>query len=235
VRVYAIGDVHGRSDLLDQLLDAIGQDNAARPPSDTRLIFLGDLIDRGPDSAGVISRALSLKHGALRARFVLGNHEEVFLNALEGRPGAMRLLHQIGGRETLVSYGISEEEYRTATFEELTALAQVHVPQSHRAFLAEMDSHITLGSYLFVHAGIRPDVPLAQQAPSDMRWIREDFLRHRHPHSYVVVHGHSVVAGVEMHHNRIGIDTGAWSSGILTAIGLESSRRWIIDTANGLL
>ena len=208
-RVYAIGDVHGRSDLLDRLIAAIDADDAARGAAETMLIFLGDLVDRGPDSAGVVERAMALKAAGRRVRFIKGNHEEVFLTALAGHEGAMRFFVRIGGEETLASYGIAGAEYRDADFDGLTTLAQARVPEAHWAFLDGFEDQVEVGDYLFVHAGVRPGVPLDAQARSDLRWIREPFLGHEGDHGRVIVHGHTISAEVEERGNRIGIDTGA--------------------------
>lgn len=229
-RVYAIGDVHGRLDLLDALLARIDAEEAGAGPVRSTIIFLGDLIDRGPNSAGVVARALALEESGRAVRFIMGNHEEVFLAALEGREGAMRLFTRIGGEQTLGSYGIDEDAFLAASYDELVEQAQARVPAAHRAFLESFEDQIEVGDYLFVHAGIRPGVPLAEQAASDLRWIRDDFLNHAGEHGRIVVHGHTITEAVEERSNRIGIDTGAFASGRLTALGLEGSRRWFLTS-----
>jgi serine/threonine protein phosphatase 1 len=229
VRVYAIGDIHGRLDLLDRLLRMIDEDDAAREPARTELIFLGDLVDRGPDSVGVIERLLALSETG-RVRYLMGNHEEVFLRAVGGDLRALRFLVRIGGRETLLSYGVSEQEYRGLDFDELMALLQEKVPPSHVAFLSAFENMIEVGDYLFVHAGLRPGIAVEDQKTSDLCWIREDFLSHRDSFGKMVVHGHSITEEIDERPNRIGIDTGAFASGRLTAIGLESDQRWYLST-----
>jgi serine/threonine protein phosphatase 1 len=228
-RIYAIGDIHGRLDLLDALLDMIDADDRARRPAASELIFLGDLVDRGPESAGVVERLMTLA-GTRPVRFLMGNHEEVFLRALEGDPKALRFLIRIGGRETLLSYGVSESDYRGLDYEELLALAQSKVPAAHRAFLSSFEKWIEVGDYLFVHAGLRPGVAVEDQSTSDLCWIREDFLSHRDSFGKMVVHGHSISEDIDERPNRIGIDTGAFASGRLTAIGLEGGERWYLST-----
>lgn len=228
-RVYAIGDIHGRLDLVEQLLAMIDADDRARAPAQTELIFLGDLVDRGPDSRGVVERLMALKEER-PVRFLIGNHEEVFLRAVAGDPRALRFLVRIGGRETLFSYGISEEEYRELDYDDLMAVIRERVPASHVAFLSSFEQWIELGDYLFVHAGLRPGVALEDQARSDLCWIREDFLRHRDSFGKMVVHGHSITEEIDERPNRIGIDTGAYASGRLTAIGLEGEERWYLST-----
>jgi len=231
VRVYAIGDIHGRLDLLDALLARIADDDAARGEGvETRYIFLGDLIDRGPDSRGVVQRLLDLSKRQSNLRFLMGNHEQVFLRAMSGDRRALRFLNRIGGRETLLSYGITEEDYRSLDFDGLAALAEQIVPTEHLAFLAGFENWIELGEYLFVHAGIKPGVALAEQELGDLLWIRDEFLTHRDSFQRIVVHGHSITEDIDIRSNRIGIDTGAFASGRLTAIGLEGTERWFLST-----
>jgi serine/threonine protein phosphatase 1 len=231
VRVYAIGDIHGRLDLLDALLAELAADDRARGGDvRTQYIFLGDLIDRGPDSRGVVDRLMRLAGSGLDVRFLMGNHEEVFLRAMAGDVRSLRFLVRIGGRETLLSYGISEEDYRSHDYDQLARLAAASVPAAHLAFLAGFEKWIALGDYLFVHAGLRPGVAIEDQAASDLYWIRDEFLRHRDSFGKMVVHGHSITEEIDLKPNRIGIDTGAFASGRLTAIGLEGEERWFLST-----
>lgn len=230
-RVYAIGDVHGRLDCLDALLAQIDEDDAARGPARTRLIFLGDLIDRGPDSAGVVDRVIQ-RTAIGEVHCIAGNHEEMFLASIGGSERSMRGFVQFGGRETLLSYGMSVEDYNAHLFPELIAAAQSIVPTTHREFLAGLEDRVEIGDYLFVHAGIRPNVPIEEQTTSDLRWIRRDFLDHRGDFGRIVVHGHTITPEVEERSNRIGIDTGAYESGRLTAIGIEGGDRWFLQTAS---
>lgn len=229
-RVYAIGDIHGRLDLVDRLLGLIDADDRRRGAAETELIFLGDLVDRGPDSRGVVDRLLALSRGPRRVRFLIGNHEEVFLRAIEGDLRALRFLIRIGGRETLLSYDISEDEYRSLDFEDLATLAREKVPAEHVRFLASFEKWIEIGDYLFVHAGVRPGIAVEDQLISDLCWIRDDFLKHRDSFGKMVVHGHSISEDIDLRSNRIGIDTGAFASGRLSAIGLEEDRRWFLST-----
>lgn len=229
-RIYAIGDIHGRLDLFDMLLDAIHADDAARGAADTQIILLGDLIDRGPDSAGVVARAMRLRDEGHKVRYLLGNHEEVFLRAAQGDAKTTKFLIRIGGRSTLSSYGITDAEYNELDYEALAQLLTERVPAEHLAFLEAFEDMIELGDYVFVHAGVRPGVDLAEQKPSDLRWIRDEFLCHQGSHGRVVVHGHSISEDVDRQSNRIGIDTGAYASGRLTAIGLEGAESWFLTT-----
>ena len=231
LRIYAIGDIHGRLDLLDQLLASIADDDRTRGNRvETHYIFLGDLIDRGPDSRGVVDRLLAFSRSGANVRFLMGNHEQVFLQALAGDRRALRFLARIGGRETLQSYGIGDEDYRALDFDELAALAAEKVPADHIAFLSDFEPMIRLGDYLFVHAGIRPGVEFEAQERSDLYWIRDEFLSHRDSFGAMIVHGHSITEEIDVRANRIGIDTGAFSSGRLTAIGLEGGERWFLST-----
>lgn len=229
-RVYAVGDVHGRLDLLDELLERIGADDALRAPMETSIVFLGDLIDRGPESAAVVERARALAASDGRVRFLAGNHEELFLNALNGDRRSLKLFTRVGGRETILSYGVDEAAYERACWDDLAGLIDEAVPQAHRAFLAGFEDAITLGDYLFVHAGVRPDRPIEEQTTSDLRWIREPFLDHRGRLEKRVVHGHTISEEVEFRPHRIGIDTGAYATGRLTALGLEGSEQWLLQT-----
>jgi serine/threonine protein phosphatase 1 len=228
-RIYAIGDIHGRRDCLDVLLERIGEDNDARAPAKTTLVFLGDLVDRGDDSRGVVDRAMKLGD-ALDCRFLMGNHEEVFIKAWEGDESSARLFHRIGGRETALSYGVPASAYDAADFDQLVKLLDAHVPAEHIAFLRRFDDTYAAGDYLFVHAGIRPGRAIEEQDPTDMRWIRDRFLDDPRDHGMMIVHGHTVTPEVENLPNRIGIDTGAYASGKLTALGLEGAEKWFLSS-----
>lgn len=231
LRVYAIGDIHGCDAQLAALLDAIDADDKARGGKAAMLIFLGDLVDRGPDSAGVVARLLDLSQRRGSCRFLMGNHEEVFLKALSGDVRALRFFVRIGGVETLASYGIAGDTYRDADFDELMAMAQRSVPDDHLRFVQAFEDMIELGDYVFVHAGIRPDVALAEQRPSDLRWIREEFLEATLCDSdKVVVHGHTISDSVPLGGNRLGVDTGAYTGGPLTAVGLEGVDQWVLQS-----
>lgn len=229
-RVYAVGDIHGRLDLLEQLLQEIQSDHTARGMADALVIFLGDLVDRGPDSRGVVERLMGYRDEPLPTRFLMGNHEEVFLRALDGDAKALKFLIRIGGRATIQSYGIDQPAYQQMDFEELGIALRARVPQAHIDFLRGFEEWVEVGDYLFVHAGIRPGLDLRAQRASDLRWIRDDFLLHREDFGRMVVHGHSITEEAEVRSNRIGIDTGAFQSGRLTAIGLEGTQRWFLST-----
>ena len=228
VRLYAIGDVHGRADLLDQLLERIERDDAARPGAPRRIIFLGDLVDRGPHSREVVETVRQLCAGG-EALLIKGNHEEVFVQACWGDAKAVRALLGIGGRETLRSYGLSAFEIENEDLETLAQRIAGCVPRDHLALLQAGRDHVVEGDYLFVHAGVRPGLRLEDQDPHDLRWIRSQFLRSTSDHGYMVVHGHTPTSEPEVRNNRIGIDTGAFRSGVLTALGIEGSSRWFLQ------
>jgi len=231
-RIYAVGDIHGRLDLFRVLIDQIEADDKIRDQAETLVILLGDLVDRGPESSGVID--LAREWAARRkVRHLMGNHEEMFLRALRDE-GALRHFLRVGGRETILSYGIDREEYRSASLEDLHARLDRLVPPDHVDFLTAMEDMIRVGDYLFAHAGIDPALPVSQQKQGDLRWIREPFLSHPGMLDVCVVHGHTIRENVEIHApkgwpNRIGIDTGAFRTGRLTAIGLQETDRWFIE------
>jgi len=229
-RVYAIGDVHGRLDLLVPLLDAIDADDAARGPADTRIVLLGDLVDRGPQSKQVIDHLMQRDWRGRKVTFLRGNHEEVFLLTMAGNMEATRFWLKIGGADTMASYGVPqaliEGDNPVALADDFIA----RVPDEHTSFLHRMTDSLVVGGYAFVHAGIKPGVPLDRQKPEDLRWIRDRFLDYEGSHGTIVVHGHSISPAVEEFHNRIGIDTGAYATGILTAIGIEGDQRWFLAT-----
>lgn len=229
-RVYAVGDIHGRDDLFAALIDLIRADNATRPPARVTLILLGDLVDRGPQSADVVERALRLKGEFEDSRLLIGNHEECFLAALTGDVQRVRYFMRIGGDATVQSYWDDDLPFSEATFEEVAERLPAMVPASHVEFLGGGEDVIEIGDYVFVHAGIRPGVALEKQALSDLRWIRDDFLADSRDHGVMVVHGHTIQDDVDEWPNRIGIDTGAYKSGVLTAIALEGDERRYLKT-----
>ncbi len=234
-RYYVVGDIHGRRDLFDALVDAIEEDDRASGSAKTTVVLLGDLVDRGADSAGVIKRAR--KWGKQReVHYLAGNHEEMFLESFEDKD-VLRHFLKHGGRETILSYGLSAKEYNKLSLGELYEMLPSIVPAKDRKFLEDFEEMIVAGDYLFVHAGINPKVPLEEQSRKDMLWIRDRFLSHEGPLPKVVVHGHTIFDEVMDCGNRIGIDTGAFRSGVLTALALEgSTRRTIqaIDNEDGI-
>jgi serine/threonine protein phosphatase 1 len=229
-RAYGVGDIHGRLDLLDQLLEAIHQDLSRRPARKVVLVFVGDLIDRGPASREVVERLRTYRHGGVRPVFLLGNHEEVLLRILGGDAELITKWRWFGGTECLESYGLDSSELAGLMSAEALEAVRKAIPPEHVEFLESFVDTFRFGDYLFVHAGIRPGIELDQQRQSDLRWIREPFLLDDSDHGFVVVHGHTITADIDERPNRIGIDTGAYRSGVLTALAIEGSERWSVDT-----
>jgi serine/threonine protein phosphatase 1 len=229
-RAYGVGDIHGRLDLLEELLDKIHQDIARRPARKVLLIFVGDLIDRGPSSAQVVERLRTYEHPGVRTMFLLGNHEEVLLRILAGEADLITKWRWFGGTQCLESYGVDTARFAELSDEEALEAVRKAIPKEHKDFIESFDDSCRFGDYLFVHAGIRPGVDLDQQRQSDLRWIREPFLFDETDHGFVVVHGHTIRPEVEMRPNRIGIDTGAYRSGVLTALAIEGNDSWLLDT-----
>ncbi|NNJ64985.1 MAG: serine/threonine protein phosphatase [Xanthomonadales bacterium] len=228
-RVYSIGDIHGRLDLLEELHEMIRED-AADYDGAKAIIYLGDFIDRGAQSKQVVDRLIEQPLDGFEAIHILGNHEQAMLDFLE-HPEAAAAWLNFGGQVTLLSYGAGLGRVQMAR--------QVHLlrdeldaklPQSHREFLASCRLMHVEGSYCFAHAGIRPGVSLDQQKAEDLMWIREEFCRSREDHGCIVVHGHSITEEVEWQPNRIGIDTGAYYSGLLTALVLEGDQQRLLQT-----
>lgn len=229
-RAYAIGDVHGRLDLLDEMLATIAADNKARKPARTTIIFLGDLIDRGPQSFEVVERLRTYHPGFANLVFLMGNHEEVLLRILSGETDILPDWLRFGGAECARSYGLDPVDLETREPAAALRLLRRAVPKEHLKFLSSFADTASFGKYLFVHAGIRPGVPLSKQSAPDLRWIREPFLDDRSDHGRIVVHGHTISDGVDERSNRIGLDTGAYYTGVLTALGLEEDERWFLQT-----
>lgn len=223
--VYAIGDIHGCYALLRALLDRIAADAQAHAAGRTPvLIFCGDYVDRGPDSARVLDALCWLRrHAPYEVHFLKGNHDQVLLDYLDD-PWRARDWMRFGGVETLASYGVEPPPLEADAARHATARDDLleRLPVAHLRFLDQLDLMVELGDYVFVHAGIRPGRPLADQSADDLLWIREDFLGATQRHEKHVVHGHTWTGSEpELHANRIGIDTGAYETGVLTAVRLE--------------
>ena len=229
-RAYAVGDIHGCLHLLDDLIGQIEADLAAYPVDEAFMVFVGDLIDRGPDSAGVIERLRSYRHPQLKPIFLAGNHEEYLLRILGGETDKIDAWLTYGGKECVQSYGVEPDQLIVLPAGEALLLLRKRIPEGHQRFLKGLADTFRFGDYLFVHAGIRPGLALEKQSRADMRWIREPFLNDNGDHGFVVVHGHTIVEEVEERPNRIGIDTGAYRSGILTALVVEGTERRFLST-----
>lgn len=226
MRIYAVGDIHGCAGLLDDLMAQIRAEEKADKVN-AQLVFLGDYIDRGPDTSGVIDRLLALKRERPGTVFLKGNHEDVFLSFLAD-PGANADWIEWGGGELLASYGVPS----SGLLEDIVRRLSETMPADHLAFLRSLELTRVIGDYLFVHAVVRPGVPLDQQQERDLLWIRGEF--HRAPEELrpekVVVHGHQPVKKAVDARWRIGVDTGACFTGRLTAVALEGATRRFIST-----
>ncbi len=229
-RAYVVGDVHGCLDALDALLARIAADHEGRPRARGLLVFLGDLIDRGPASAQVVERVRTLDFPGFKIVTLAGNHEEVLLKILDGEQTRIEGWLTFGGTEALASYGVDPVEVAAMLPAQAQARITAAIPPEDRAFLQSLGDTFRFGDYLFVHAGLRPGLPLSQQSAKDLRWIREPFLSDPRDHGMTVVHGHTISEEVEERGNRIGIDTGAYRSGRLTALAIEGEKRWYLAT-----
>ena len=223
VRIYAVGDIHGRADLLDALLKRIDADLEQNPISVGIEVYLGDYIDRGPASQEVIDRLVT-RNRTFRAVFLKGNHEE-YLTRFTINPPVLDEWQQFGGLETLRSYGIVPPiKVGADAHAQLAAAFRQALPASHRKFFDNLRLSFTCGDFFFVHAGVRPGIPLTKQREEDLLWIRQDFLLCEEEFSKIIVHGHTPMLEPDIRPNRINIDTGAYATGRLTCLKLEDDR-----------
>lgn len=229
-RVYCIGDIHGRADLLKELHEKI-QIDAGPYQGKKTIVYLGDYVDRGEQSRQVIDILLANPLENFESVYLKGNHEQAMMDFI-AFPAAANAWLSFGGREALNSYGIPLAHI--PSMDEVETIARKldeKLPDDHRAFITNTLYHWRCGSYYFVHAGIRPGVELEDQAMEDQLWIRDDFLASTLSHGAIVVHGHTITALPEILPNRIGIDTGAFSSGVLTCLVLEGEAQRFLQTA----
>jgi serine/threonine protein phosphatase 1 len=230
LRVYAVGDIHGRADLLARLAQRIETDLREGDYDEAITVFLGDYVDRGRDSRGVIER-LARRDFPTPIITLRGNHEDAMLRYLDD-PAMLDQWSAFGGLMTLVSYGVDPgDEMRIGGAAAVHAAFLARFPRDHRRFLEETEFSAESGDYFFCHAGVRPQVPLERQDPFDLMWIRYEFLNYRGAFGKVIVHGHTPHAHVENLENRINLDTHAFKSGVLTAVALDGRERRFIDTA----
>jgi serine/threonine protein phosphatase 1 len=230
--LYAVGDIHGRADLLARLLVEIESDAAAHEGVERRtLVFIGDYIDRGPDSRGVIHLLLNDLPPGFDVHFLKGNHEALMIDFLED-PLCLEQWRANGAEATLRSYGVDVDRLieERASPEAWRQAFLAALPEPHRSFFDTLETMVPIGDYLFVHAGIRPGVPLEEQDPHDLIWIRGEFLRADDDFGKVVVHGHTPTMAPDVRTNRIGIDTGAVFTGRLTALRLAHKSRGFVQT-----
>jgi len=228
-RIYAIGDIHGRLDLLEILAGKLALHLEQARSENAVIVLLGDYIDRGPQSAGVIDRLLADRLPA-PAVFLRGNHEATLLHFLEDE-SVLESWRQFGGLETLVSYGVDvREAMRGRNYAGAQAQLKTRMPAEHLRFFERTRLSWTSGDYFFCHAGVRPGLALARQQEQDLLWIREDFTEFRGSLEKVIVHGHTPAPAPELLPNRINVDTGAYATNVLTCAILEGERRSFIAT-----
>ncbi|WP_354142533.1 metallophosphoesterase family protein [Bradyrhizobium sp. NP1] len=229
LRIYAIGDIHGRLDLLNVLLSRIEADKAARPTQKALYVFLGDYIDRGASSRETIDRLI--EHGKRNETvFLKGNHELIALKCLSDRSLFDQWM-RLGGVETLISYGVPPEHLANGKpVAMLQAAFHDALPQAHFRFFRDLQRSFVCGDFFFAHAGVKPRVELSRQKESDLLWIREEFLKSNEDFGKIVVHGHTPAREVEVAPNRINVDTGAFATGLLTCLVIEGASLAVIDT-----
>ncbi|MEZ5773377.1 MAG: metallophosphoesterase family protein [Hyphomicrobiaceae bacterium] len=233
LRIYAIGDIHGRSDLLDRMHEMIATDLASHPPPAgwrAVVVHLGDYVDRGADSRGVLDRVLERRLPGAELVYLKGNHEQMLEAAVRGSE-PIEAWRSLGGLETMLSYGMEPRlaRARDATAEISARLGEL-IPRAHLQTIAAMPLTYRAGDYMLCHAGVRPGVALDRQRPEDLLWIRGAFLDSEADHGALIVHGHTPVEAPEERHNRINIDTGAYATNLLTCLVLEGARRDYIAT-----
>jgi serine/threonine protein phosphatase 1 len=222
-RIYAVGDIHGCADLLSGLFARIDHDLKVRPIAEPLQVLLGDYIDRGASSRQVIEMLIARgqHHNLILLK---GNHEDCALQFLAD-PTALARWKHIGGLNTVYSYGVTPARSDDSTSQHEVAVALSNsMPESHHRFLKGLALSFSCGDFFFVHAGVRPGVPLQEQSQQDLLWIREDFLLHEEDFGKIVVHGHTPTREPEIRINRINIDTGAYATGRLTCLVLEDDK-----------
>lgn len=228
VRVYAIGDIHGHLELLTEMYARIAAEIERDKVADWRIIHLGDLVDRGPDSRGVIDHLIAVTARDSRNIVLAGNHDVGFLDFL-ALPDPEGLFARHGGKETARSYGVGLSMSDAPGLRQSHAQLVAAVPDNHLRFLSALPYSASFGDFFFCHAGIRPGIPLDRQDPQDLIWIRNQFLNHPGLHPKVVVHGHTPQAEPEVLANRVNIDTGVFYSGVLTALVIDGAEKRLIS------
>ena len=232
-RIYAIGDIHGRADLLAKLLNQIVLHTRSQVGEPRQiLIFLGDYINRGPQAKEVIDILTSGLPRGFEAIFLKGNHEVLLERFLCDPVGQLGVWLTYGGNTTLASYGVNAEKVELGEGFPIRCrdLFTEAMPPSHKTFFEELTPCVSMGDYFFVHAGVRPGVPLEDQSEDDLLWISKEFLEYNGPFDKIVVHGHTPMSEAQLQENRISIDTRAWYTGCLTAVMLEGSDRELLTT-----
>jgi serine/threonine protein phosphatase 1 len=227
MRLYAIGDVHGRLDLLERMHERIVGEIARDRVADWRIIHLGDYVDRGPHSRGGIDFLIAARKRDERNITLAGNHDMGFLEFLDDPDGG-GLFARYGGKETAKSYGVDAKFHSPDALRLTWAELRCEVPGKHRAFMLDLGFSVSFGDFFFCHAGIRPGVPLGQQDPDHLIWIRNEFLDFSGLHPKVIVHGHTITHQPEVLANRVNVDTGAYHSGVLTALVINGAEKRLI-------
>lgn len=231
-RVYAVGDIHGRADLLRRLHQAIIKDSRDHPVENNLIVYLGDYLDRGAYVKQTLDELKLDLPAGFTARYLMGNHERLFLDFLQN-PSVLQFWLDLGGHATLMSYGIRlprSSGFKPELAGEICRELLEKMPRDHLEFLKDLEPFLLFGDYLFVHAGIRPGVAPEKQKPEDIYWIREDFLCCTEDHGFRVVHGHTIHEQAREYPNRIGIDTGAYATGVLSCAVFENSRVRYLST-----
>lgn len=226
-RIYAVGDVHGRPDLMEMMFDEIERHDAQRPAARTLIIMIGDIVDRGPQSREALQLLFDRQRRMPNLLTLLGNHEEMLLRSLRGDEAELRGWMTVGGAETVASFGLEPLKPGEDALPFVLAL-QKAVPVDWVEWIKSWPLMYQSGDYFFCHAGIKPGVALGRQHRRDLLWAREGFMEDERWHGGIVVHGHTITEDVEIRANRIGIDTGAYRSGVLSALCVEGIDRDIV-------
>jgi serine/threonine protein phosphatase 1 len=232
-RVYAVGDVHGRADLVEEMQHLIAAHASLSPKRSVTVVWLGDYVDRGPSSRQVVDLLIRSAARQPRSIFLMGNHEDALLRfLLDPRAGPQWC--SFGGLETLASYGVASDDLPVGDFYgEARAAFLAVLPPRHVEFLLSLQLSASIGDFFFCHAGVRPGVRLDAQDPQDLIWIRDEFLHWRHDFGMRIVHGHTPVGEPELRSNRVNVDTGAYATGRLTCAVIEGSEIAFLSTAPG--
>jgi serine/threonine protein phosphatase 1 len=230
-RVYAVGDIHGRADLVERMHEIIISDAAEHSDNKNFIIYLGDYLDRGPYVRETIDLLLTAQSPGFECVYLMGNHEQIFLNFL-GEPSILSMWLGVGGGSTLMSYGLKPpgSGFSAEKAHKVRDELREKIPAEHIGFIKNLRQSFLAGDYLFVHAGIRPAVPIEDQTPEDLYWIRDEFLNSDADHGQMVIHGHTISEDIQHFSNRIGIDTGAYASGVLSCAVLEEDRVKFLST-----
>ncbi|MDP1610980.1 MAG: metallophosphoesterase family protein [Sulfuritalea sp.] len=231
--IYAIGDIHGRLDLLTTMHERIAADSRRRAATHKRVVYLGDYVSRGADSRGVVERVQEWQPAGFELIALKGNHEDLLLRFLHGEIDAGRHWFDYDGLDTLADYGVAIADRQARDEASVRALREdfaAALPPAHLEFFRSLRVAHRAGDYCFVHGGVRPGVPLEQQVAHDCMWIRRAFLDSDLEHGALIVHGHSISAEPQVRHNRIGIDTGAYRSGVLTCLVLDGGGQSFLQT-----